>query len=56
MNHKLYISYYIEIQNKNYDPIIYSSIFIYKRLPFYKNKKTDSEHDKLKLCKLDFIY
>lgn len=33
------------MQNKNYNPIIYSSIFTYEKLAFYKNKKTDSEHD-----------
>lgn len=56
VNHKLHISYYIEMQNKNYDSIIYSSIFTHKRLAFYKNKKTDSERDKLELCRRDFIY
>lgn len=55
VNHKLYISYYIEMQNKNYDFIIYFFIFIYKRLAFYKNKKTDSERDKLELSKCNFI-
>lgn len=44
------------MQNKNYNPIIYSSIFTYEKLAFYKNKKTDSEHDKLELCRRDFIY